>query len=348
MATVTARPPTRSRASTTVTVSPAARRRRAAAIPAAPAPITATSASPGASARTGRPASGQGAARAWSSVLSGEMVTGSPVRLAAGPFEGRVRRAVRKGSCGGYRHVDPGGLQGLGASVLARPAGRAVEVAGAHARPPGDRLVRPDADPERLARDARHQRQLSLPRHLRVLRGRRRALRRARLPPPGGVGDRRRLFPRRRRRGGGAHGFPAGSHGPALPLGRALLYGLRFAGLSSSSTSWRCCSSSCRWSISASSSPRTPISSGASISSSRRAASGPSRRRRGCARRTAAPCSSPAPSLAGLVLVPVLNLLPPLFGVALMVHVHKRLAGRALPGRGTGARPPARGRTGPR
>ena len=35
--------------------------------------------------------------------------------------------------------------------------------------------------------------------------------------------------------------------------------------------------------------------------------------------------------LAGLVLVPVLNLLTPLFGVALMVHVHKRLAARSLP-----------------
>ena len=35
--------------------------------------------------------------------------------------------------------------------------------------------------------------------------------------------------------------------------------------------------------------------------------------------------------LAGLVLVPVLNLLTPLFGVALMVHVHKRLSRRALP-----------------
>jgi CysZ protein len=43
--------------------------------------------------------------------------------------------------------------------------------------------------------------------------------------------------------------------------------------------------------------------------------------------------------LAGLVLVPVLNLLTPLFGVALMVHVHKALSGRFLPGRGTaGAR----------
>lgn len=35
--------------------------------------------------------------------------------------------------------------------------------------------------------------------------------------------------------------------------------------------------------------------------------------------------------LAGLMLVPVANLLTPLFGVALMVHVHKRLSGRALP-----------------
>lgn len=44
--------------------------------------------------------------------------------------------------------------------------------------------------------------------------------------------------------------------------------------------------------------------------------------------------------LAGLVLVPVVNLLTPLFGVALMVHLHKRLAARALSGGGTGS--PAR------
>ena len=34
--------------------------------------------------------------------------------------------------------------------------------------------------------------------------------------------------------------------------------------------------------------------------------------------------------LAGLVLVPFLNLLTPLFGVALMVHLHKRLSARAI------------------
>ena len=39
--------------------------------------------------------------------------------------------------------------------------------------------------------------------------------------------------------------------------------------------------------------------------------------------------------LAGLVLVPVLNLLTPLFGIALMVHVHKGLSRRALPERWT-------------
>jgi CysZ protein len=37
------------------------------------------------------------------------------------------------------------------------------------------------------------------------------------------------------------------------------------------------------------------------------------------------------------VLVPVLNLLTPLFGVALMVHVHKGLAHRALADRRAGA-----------
>lgn len=35
--------------------------------------------------------------------------------------------------------------------------------------------------------------------------------------------------------------------------------------------------------------------------------------------------------MAGLLLVPVLNLLTPLFGIALMVQVHKRLSARALP-----------------
>jgi CysZ protein len=40
--------------------------------------------------------------------------------------------------------------------------------------------------------------------------------------------------------------------------------------------------------------------------------------------------------MAGLVLVPIVNLTVPLFGIALMVHVHKRLAARdALAGPGT-------------
>lgn len=40
--------------------------------------------------------------------------------------------------------------------------------------------------------------------------------------------------------------------------------------------------------------------------------------------------------LAGLMIVPILNLLTPLFGIALMVHLHKRLSRRLLvagPGR---------------
>jgi len=52
--------------------------------------------------------------------------------------------------------------------------------------------------------------------------------------------------------------------------------------------------------------------------------------------------------VAGLVLVPFLNLLTPLFGVALMVHVHKRLAGRALPGGRTGTPPRVETGAGPR
>lgn len=35
--------------------------------------------------------------------------------------------------------------------------------------------------------------------------------------------------------------------------------------------------------------------------------------------------------MAGLMLIPILNLLTPLFGIALMVHLHKRIARRALP-----------------
>jgi CysZ protein len=49
--------------------------------------------------------------------------------------------------------------------------------------------------------------------------------------------------------------------------------------------------------------------------------------------------------VAGLVLVPVLNLLTPLFGIALMVHVHKRLSARALADRRPG--PPPRLELGP-
>ena len=35
--------------------------------------------------------------------------------------------------------------------------------------------------------------------------------------------------------------------------------------------------------------------------------------------------------IACMVVVPILNLLTPLFGTILMVHVHKRLAARAIP-----------------
>ncbi|NNM73461.1 sulfate transporter family protein [Enterovirga aerilata] len=35
--------------------------------------------------------------------------------------------------------------------------------------------------------------------------------------------------------------------------------------------------------------------------------------------------------LAGLVLIPIVNLLIPLFGIAFMVHLHKRIAARRLP-----------------
>lgn len=37
-------------------------------------------------------------------------------------------------------------------------------------------------------------------------------------------------------------------------------------------------------------------------------------------------------AIAGLVAIPILNLLTPLFATALMVHVHKRVASRSIPG----------------
>jgi CysZ protein len=43
--------------------------------------------------------------------------------------------------------------------------------------------------------------------------------------------------------------------------------------------------------------------------------------------------------MAGLVLVPIVNLLTPLFGIALMVHVHKALSARALTDRRSGSPP---------
>jgi CysZ protein len=50
-------------------------------------------------------------------------------------------------------------------------------------------------------------------------------------------------------------------------------------------------------------------------------------------------------AIAALLLVPVLNLLTPLFGIALMVHVHKRLSARSLSYGGPGS--PARLELGP-
>jgi CysZ protein len=49
--------------------------------------------------------------------------------------------------------------------------------------------------------------------------------------------------------------------------------------------------------------------------------------------------------IAALLLVPIVNLLTPLFGIALMVHLHKRLSGRPLSYGGPGA--PARRELGP-
>ena len=48
--------------------------------------------------------------------------------------------------------------------------------------------------------------------------------------------------------------------------------------------------------------------------------------------------------LAGMMVIPVVNLVTPLFGVALMVHLHKGLERKAmLSGPGSNARLPHRG-----
>jgi CysZ protein len=134
--------------------------------------------------------------------------------------------------------------------------------------------------------------------------------------------------------------FPADPAGRPLPLGRALLYGLRFAGLS------------LLVNLAALALVFVPIVNVAvffaanayllgreyfELAAGRFRPMEEASRMRVEHRGTVILAGA---MLAALVLVPVANLLTPLFGVALMVHVHKQLSGRALPH--GGSRGPAR------
>jgi CysZ protein len=134
--------------------------------------------------------------------------------------------------------------------------------------------------------------------------------------------------------------FPAEPPGQPQPLGRALLYGLRFAGLS------------LLVNLGALTLFFVPVVNIAAFFAVNayllgreyfELAAGRFRPMPDAARMRRA--HRPTVLLAGaaiaaLLLVPVLNLLTPLFGIALMVHVHKRLSARSLSYGGPGS--PAR------
>lgn len=132
--------------------------------------------------------------------------------------------------------------------------------------------------------------------------------------------------------------FPGDPPGQALPVGRALLYGLRFAGLSLVVN------------LAALTLFFIPLVNIAAfftanayllgreyfeLAAGRFHPAAEAAEMRAAFRPTVLLAGA---MLAGLVLVPVLNLLTPLVGVALMVHLHKGLSGRFLSDRGA-ARP---------
>jgi len=139
--------------------------------------------------------------------------------------------------------------------------------------------------------------------------------------------------------------FPGDPPGRALPLGRALLYGLRFAGLSLLVNLVALVlffvpvvNIGAFFFANAYLLGREYFELAAGRFQSMEDASRMRVENRGTVMAAGA-------MLAALVLVPILNLLTPLFGVALMVHVHKRLAARRLPDRGAGG--PSRLEVGP-
>jgi CysZ protein len=120
--------------------------------------------------------------------------------------------------------------------------------------------------------------------------------------------------------------FPGEPAGRALPLGRALLYGLRFAGLSlvvnlaALVLAWvPVVNVAVFFFANAYLLGREYFELAAGRFRSIEEASRMRMEHRGTVLLAGA-------MVAGLVLVPILNLLTPLFGVALMVHVHKRLS----------------------
>ena len=135
--------------------------------------------------------------------------------------------------------------------------------------------------------------------------------------------------------------FPADPPGQALPVGRAILYGLRFAGLSLLVN----LAALLLFFI-----PGVNIAvffmanayllgrEYFELAAGRFRSLDEAARMRVANRGTVFAAGA---IIAGLVLVPVLNLLTPIFGAALMVHVHKRLSAS----RGSAVLPPSRGRS---
>jgi len=135
--------------------------------------------------------------------------------------------------------------------------------------------------------------------------------------------------------------FPADPPGQALPVGRAILYGLRFAGLSLLVN----LAALLLFFI-----PGVNIAvffmanayllgrEYFELAAGRFRSLDEAARMRVANRGTVFAAGA---IIAGLVLVPVLNLLTPIFGAALMVHVHKRLSAS----RGSAILPPSRGRS---
>jgi CysZ protein len=135
--------------------------------------------------------------------------------------------------------------------------------------------------------------------------------------------------------------FPGDAPGRALPLGQALLYGLRFAGLSLlvnlvalvlffipgvNLVAFFAANAYLlgREYFELAAGRFRPMAEAAAM------------RRHYRATVLAAGCA-----LAALMLVPIVNLVTPLFGIALMVHVHKALTRRALVDGGSGRDPRA-------